>query len=327
MRKPSQLLAALLIVAVTAVSCVSSSNPPSQSSSAPQESTSQPSSQPSPTSSAPVESQSSSTSQESDGQPTSHPESLPPARIEAAVTRVIDGDTIEVLIVGVPYSVRYIGIDTPEVGWPGADEATQANAGLVEGKIVELEKDVSETDEYGRLLRYVWVNGQMVNATLVYDGYAEAIPYPPDLLYQDYLLALQTQAAEAGRGLWTAADQPAPTPSLPSESVDVRITRIYYDGQVPSSESDEYVEIQNLGGEPVDLAGWRLVDVSEGYPSLTFPSHILEPGQIVRVYTNEIHPEYGGFSFASGKAVWNNSDPDTAVLYDVQGQEMSRMSY
>lgn len=93
------------------------------------------------------------------------------------------------------------------------------------------------------------------------------------------------------------------------------------------TESDEYVEIKNLGSESVDLAGWRLVDISEGYPSLTFPSYLLEPGESVRVYTNEIHPEYGGFSFGSGKAVWNNSSPDTAALYNAQGQEVSRRSY
>jgi len=107
----------------------------------------------------------------------------------------------------------------------------------------------------------------------------------------------------------------------------VKITKIFYDGLVPRTESDEYVEITNLGSGPVDLKGWVIKDVSEGYPSFTFPSYVLQPGKSVRVYTNEIHSEYGGFSFGSGKAVWNNSNPDTAVLYDAQGQEVSRESY
>lgn len=77
----------------------------------------------------------------------------------------------------------------------------------------------------------------------------------------------------------------------------------------------------------MDLAGWVLKDIDEGYPSFTFPSHVLEPGQSVRVYTNEIHPESGGFSFGYGKAVWNNTTPDTAALFDDQGQEVSRESY
>lgn len=108
---------------------------------------------------------------------------------------------------------------------------------------------------------------------------------------------------------------------------DVRITYIFYDGLVPRVESDEYVEITNLEDEPQDLAGWVLKDISEGYPSFTFPSYILAPGASIRVYTNEIHPEWGGFSFGYGKAIWNNTDPDVAALYDAQGQEVSRKSY
>ena len=108
---------------------------------------------------------------------------------------------------------------------------------------------------------------------------------------------------------------------------NVQITYIFYDGLVRSVESDEYVEITNLGDEPQDLAGWVLKDISEGYPSFTFPSYILAPGVSIRVYTNEIHPECGGFSFGYGKAIWNNTDPDVAALYDPQGQEVSRKSY
>ncbi len=113
----------------------------------------------------------------------------------------------------------------------------------------------------------------------------------------------------------------------PSVSSNVQITYIFYDGVVYRTESDEYVEITNLGDTPQNLEGWVLIDISEGYPSLTFPSYVLQPGKSIRVYTNEIHPEYGGFSFGSGKAVWNNSIPDTAVLYNDQGDEVSRKSY
>lgn len=113
----------------------------------------------------------------------------------------------------------------------------------------------------------------------------------------------------------------------PPISAGVQITDIFYDGIVPQVESDEYVEISNLGTEPVNLQGWKLIDIDEGYPELIFPYYILNPGQSIRVYTNEIHPEYGGFSFGQGTAVWNNSDPDTAVLYNAQGDEMSRKSY
>jgi len=108
---------------------------------------------------------------------------------------------------------------------------------------------------------------------------------------------------------------------------NVQITYIFYDGLVYRTESDEYVEITNLGDVPQDLKGWVLKDISEGYPSFTFPSYILAPGESIRVYTNEYHPEWGGFSFGYGKAIWNNKSPDTAALYNAQGEEVSRKSY
>ncbi len=120
----------------------------------------------------------------------------------ARVTRVIDGDTIT--IAG-GYKVRYIGIDTPEV-YPRVEafgiEAWQANRELVEGKVVRLERDVTETDRYGRLLRYVYVGDIFVNAELVRLGLARSKAYPPDTKYQDLLEEMEAEAREAGRGMW-----------------------------------------------------------------------------------------------------------------------------
>jgi len=118
---------------------------------------------------------------------------------DAVVTRVIDGDTIE--IAG-GERVRYIGIDTPEVGEPYYQEATEANRNLVEGKRVRLEKDVEDRDEYGRLLRYVWVNTTMVNAELVRLGYAYSYSHHPNTRYQEYILRVEKEAREQKRGLW-----------------------------------------------------------------------------------------------------------------------------
>ena len=120
----------------------------------------------------------------------------------AVVIRVIDGDTITV---EGGYRVRYIGIDTPEV-YPQSEafgrEALRANRRLVEGKEVHLERDVSETDKYGRLLRYVYVDDTFVNVELVRQGLASAKAYPPDTKYQDYLEKMEAEAREAGRGIW-----------------------------------------------------------------------------------------------------------------------------
>jgi micrococcal nuclease len=120
----------------------------------------------------------------------------------AKVTQVIDGDTI---IVAGNYRVRYIGIDTPEV-YPKVEEygieAWEANRRLVEGKEVRLERDATEKDKYGRLLRYVYVDDVFVNAELVRQGLAEAKSYPPDTKYQDYLEKLEAEARLASRGMW-----------------------------------------------------------------------------------------------------------------------------
>ena len=146
--------------------------------------------------------------------PTGEPQPGPaPQRTAARVVRVIDGDTIQVEIDGREYRLRYIGIDAPEtvkentpVEWMGP-EASAANKALVSGKVVYLEKDVSDTDRYGRLLRYVFLaDGTFVNGELVRQGYAQANTYPPDVKYQKRLRALEREARSAGRGLW----QPAP---------------------------------------------------------------------------------------------------------------------
>lgn len=115
------------------------------------------------------------------------------------VIQIIDGDTI---IIEGGYHVRYIGIDTPEKGQPCFSEATRINKELVEGKKVRLEKDISEKDKYGRLLRYVYVDDIFVNAEIVRLGYAYAKGYPPDTKYQWYLEAMEMEAKKTKRGIW-----------------------------------------------------------------------------------------------------------------------------
>ncbi len=129
---------------------------------------------------------------------------------EGRVVHVVDGDTIDVQVGGRRVRVRYIGINAPESADPRRSvecfgrEAAAKNKELVDGKIVRLERDVSETDRYGRLLRYVYVGDLFVNAELVRLGYAQAVTYPPDVKYQELFLALEREARAAGRGLWGA---------------------------------------------------------------------------------------------------------------------------
>ena len=146
---------------------------------------------------------------------TSTPDSAATRGIEALVFNVIDGDTIDVLIEGQRYRVRYIGIDTPEMGPPTeplAGEATRRNEELVGGQVVVLHKDVSEADRFGRHLRYVWVGDDMVNARLVRDGYARVSTFPPDVAHASTFLQYEREAREAGRGLWAQEEAPVGPP-------------------------------------------------------------------------------------------------------------------
>jgi micrococcal nuclease len=190
----------------------------------------------------------------------------------------VDGDTIEVLLGGEELRVRYIGIDTPETVDPRrpvgcfGKEASARNRELVEGKAVALEKDVSETDRFGRLLRYVWLDpstgsGQalMVNARLVEEGYATASTFPPDVRYAERFAALQAEAQEAGRGLWGACVTPEAQAGCAAPLIKGNINsageKIYH---VPGGASYEDTQIDETKGErwfcaetEAVAAGWR----------------------------------------------------------------------
>jgi len=132
----------------------------------------------------------------------------PTDRQDAEVTRVYDGDTIEVVFNGARERVRYIGIDTPEFDDDRAAIrelarlATDANRDLVGGRIVQLEFDRERRDRYGRLLAYVSIGDTLVNEWLVRRGFAEARDYPPNTRHQGRLDAAEREARNANLLLW-----------------------------------------------------------------------------------------------------------------------------
>ena len=119
------------------------------------------------------------------------------------MTYVFDGDTIEVELDGRTYRLRYIGVDTPEREEPFYQEALDFNRDLVEGQTVTLVRDVSETDQYGRLLRYVYLDdGTFVNAAVIRQGMGRLVTFPPDVAQTENLTRLQEEARQAGAGRW-----------------------------------------------------------------------------------------------------------------------------
>jgi micrococcal nuclease len=133
-----------------------------------------------------------------------------PRTARAYVTRVVDGDTIEVRLDGEVQDVRYIGLDTPETVKPGTPvqcfgpAASRFNHRLVEHRRVRLVFGVERRDVYGRLLAYVHLGRRFVNAELLRKGLARTLTIPPNDRFAPHFARLERQAAGAGRGLWGA---------------------------------------------------------------------------------------------------------------------------
>jgi micrococcal nuclease len=116
------------------------------------------------------------------------------------VKKVVDGETIWLYDSdGDSYKIRLIGVNTPEAytfgnvrEQEGGKEASAYTKYLLEGEYVRLEFDVEKYDRYNRVLAYVWLHdGEMLNAKLVEDGYAEAVRYYPNVKYYEYFRSLE----------------------------------------------------------------------------------------------------------------------------------------
>lgn len=149
-----------------------------------------------------------------------------PELLPVTIVRVIDGDTVRVLLNGQEHTVRLIGVDTPETVHPRIDEeafgkeASDFTRQALEGKDAWLELDVGERDRYGRLLAYVWTSppetwsdaelrSSMHNASLLLAGYAQLMTIPPNVKHVKSFAEFQAEARESRRGLWGQDPDPS----------------------------------------------------------------------------------------------------------------------
>lgn len=130
--------------------------------------------------------------------------------ISAEVIRVVDGDTVKIKVDGKEETVRLLLIDTPETVHPSkpvqpfGPEASSFTKELLTGKEIQLEMDIGERDKYGRLLAYIYVDGQMVNELLLEKGLARvAYVYEPNTKYVDDFYEIQKQAQQEAVGIWS----------------------------------------------------------------------------------------------------------------------------
>jgi len=118
------------------------------------------------------------------------------------VTDVVDGDTIWVEIDGERTKVRFIGVNTPEKGEPDYKEATNYTTEALLNQWIYLEKDISDTDQYGRLLRYIWLeipqedtdserSSKLFNSKLLEADLAEVVVFEPDVKYLEFFRQIE----------------------------------------------------------------------------------------------------------------------------------------
>ena len=230
------------------------------------------------------------------GLPASEPE-------EFEVEQVIDGDTIK-LETG--QRVRLIGINTPESGHPYYSEATEKLKELIGDSKVTLKKDVEDKDQYGRLLRYIYVNDTFINLEMVRTGMATSYEFEPNVKHTSDFDAAETQAKNAKIGIWS------PSPYFLS------ISELNYDA--PGNDNDnlngEYITFTNEVNTSLDLTDWMVLDESNN--DYNFPSFSLENASSITLYIGSGTDSQTELYWGSTKSIWNN-DGDELFLRDSQG--------
>ena len=245
--------------------------------------------------------------------------------VVATVASITDGDTLEVTLPdGAGQTVRLIGVNTPESGECWADEAALALQTLVPvGSDVGLTIDISDRDQFDRLLRYLWVGSMSVNEELVRRGAGISRRYPPDTGMADRFESAQAAANAASLGLW------APDACGPAADADLSIVELVADATGDDNENlnGEWVQVHNDGANLVDMSAWGVKDESASHRYVFPTGFTLAPGESVTVYTG-CGDDFGTDLYwcAVGSAVWNN-DGDTAFLTDPNGNTHSSLPY
>ena len=184
------------------------------------------------------------------------------------VKRVFDGDTI---LLEDGRKIRYLGINAPEYQEPFYLKAKRFNESLVLGQEIRLEFDQEGGDLYDRVLAYVWVGDQMVNARLVQEGLAHAFFIGISRKHNGQFLRLQAEAKQRKVGIWSARGR----------ARDLKITSVHPVDPANPDPYAPYVRITSLGSGTIRLRGYVLSN--EGGQRYLFPDVSLDPGYTVIV--------------------------------------------
>lgn len=256
---------------------------------------------------------------------------LPPLedQVVASVVSVTDGDTITVIIDGAQSDLRLLGINAPEASECWGPESSAHVTRILEGRDVLLVSGDEDTDQFGRLLRYVYLDDPdgpiFVNSELVRTGYAIGLSNGHE--HERSFKTLEAAAFQSGLGMWgtfvcgdaegVSADRPV-----------IRVAEVEFDPEGPDNENlgEEYVTIVNEGYGRVSLSGWVLRDESS-INRLTFPSGtVLAPGDSVTVITGCDGGPPDAIRWCNDGAIWSN-DGDTVIVSDTLGNAVIRYAY
>ena len=246
------------------------------------------------------------------GEPDAKRSSAPPPTT-ATVVAVYDGDTITLASGD---RVRLKWVNTPEIkpAEAYAVEAREATEALVKGRTVTLSYGMVTRDSYGRLLAGIDVDGKSLTEHLLELGLGHLFVIPPDEADFTALIAAQERARTAHRGIW----------STPEFQGVLHITSFHAnaDGDDRSNVNGEYLRVCNVGATPLDLAGYRITDISGNGWDL--PQMLVPPGNTFKILsgkgTNQGDPmEQLAVYLGSADPIWNNKS-DRATLYDRFGR-------
>jgi len=237
----------------------------------------------------------------------------PPVGYSAIVSKVVDGDTIDIQD---GQRIRLLGINTPEKAQPYFEEATIRMKELVLGKTVILVMDKSDKDKYGRLLRHVYVDGVNTGEVMLSEGYANAFFISPDLGYKEEFEKAEGCARENNLGIWNRSNY--------TDCIGIA----YFQYNAPGDDRDnlngEYVKFKNSCEFAISMKGWSVKD--DATHIYEFPTFVLSPQQMVTMFTGSGSNSADSLYWGQSGAVWNN-DGDTLYMWDADGKMILRWRY
>ena len=248
------------------------------------------------------------------------PSPVNPEGTKATLAYVFDGDSFEVEVDGRTEEVRLIGINAPEGDECFGDAARDALIALLgDRELVLVAGSDGDTDQYGRLLRFVYVDGDNINGRTLADGNAVALQGEHE--YNDAFVEIGNIAASASYGMW------APDACGPAAPAGATITEVLYNPPGPDDEvrNNEYVTIANEGTATLDLSGWTLRDESSRNRYL-FNDVRLEPDDSITIRTGCGEDRENTAFWCADGSVWSNGG-DTAILLDRHGNVVDRWTY